>query len=761
MASSIGHPPTGHDNTRNGNKDTDRGGRLISKRAKYWPDEDDDSSPISTALSMAPAQSPKVVTGPLKPVRSIALELDHHANGGSSHDDDGETHFSKNARSHNNDTEEWHDRNAHPDNIIRGSFREEDQYSPDNDPPRVERASTPFYVDQTHEFTSDDGDISKYDGLADSEFSNDREGSIRATKSALVPKLQGFPYIEQPDSRPLGVSIKCGSPNLIEDGEWGTDPGSSVWSVSNTGLHDDGASDPLDDFKNKIKVEKCEEQGGQTVDSPTLGTGFVAQRSNFRGLEPPVETRSPISPNFTIKTFETASTSTWAERNLHVPFLPEKLWMHGISEEGQQGGGKGVGEPKEPVSAFDTDSSEDDIPPQEKTRKAIAKKFLKGGFMKNGSSTIITGLKDKLRASGPGIAANKPRPSKSKLTELTGERISPPKPVAIGSAAAKADPHISSDKGKSGDETLVSLEVQQNSSETIPDGLRSHPVRRAATVPTRKKVTISIPAELALNDRHRLIRQTSVTTPYPGRPSNTAEESSLQTRHERREALLTIVLRNRQTRVPVTKKIVIPGGRGMTLADSSDEQNPPIMATLTTRYDDAKLGKLIRQEYASMRGKIRTILSARNVRDVKIFTYNTTSDLIENLGSNAQNPFVAPANRDLGEAQMLALYRKPSSGICKHAWLEWIAEMHGQSANRASRRQNLALELVEGWNIWKILGTLGTMIVLSVAATLIWSFVGVGGDPQGRINTGFIFGALVLLVGWTISAAWALLSWLT
>lgn len=608
-------------------------------------------------------------------------------------------------------------------------------------------------------------------------------------------KLHGFPFITKSDSGWSDASKTTWSPQLAEEGELGTDRGSSDWSTFDTAIRDQGVADA-----GKKEAATKNNLGGYDdfVDSPTIGTGLVARELIVPRLEHLASSRSPTSPNPTVNTIATASTTTRAERSLHVPFLPESLWLRGRSLENNARSDENGGlASNELVSVFEDESSEEEIrTPTFHT--AIRKRFLQPRVVRRGSSSVVVGLKEMLRTTGPERPKNKRGPSKEKLAKLTGEKIwffqrpNAERTGVVGLPAPEVGDRQPLPKGlKSRVKIPVDRGIQQEPVRNLPDGLRSHPIRRAATVPTRKRVSFPHPATLEIRPEHRSLRQTVVTTPYPTHPSAVVEGSSPDV-YNRREAMVTLVIHNFQTRVPLTKKLVIPSGRAVTLEDSSHEKQPKIVATLNNSFDDEKLVKLIKKEYVGLRGVFRSFLSARNVQDVKIFSYSTTSDLVDKIDATHGNPFISPENRDLGEAQMLGLYRNPSCGRRKHAWLGWIARRPENSPRRASGKQNLALQLVEGWCMWKIASTILALLALSAVATLLWIFLGIGGDSLtwshtndtsnsglptemqniqgshlgfrgagGRVQTGVLLGTLVLLLGWTGTGGWILLSWLT
>lgn len=608
-------------------------------------------------------------------------------------------------------------------------------------------------------------------------------------------KLHGFPYITKSDSAWSDASKTTWSPQLAEEGELGTDRGSSDWSALDTVIRDPGDGDA---DKKEAATKKDLDDNNDIANSPTIGTGLVPRELVVPRPGYLASSKSPVSPNPTVNTIATASTTTRAERSLHVPFLPESLWLRGNSlEDNERFDENGGSASKEPVSVFEDETSDEEIR-KATFHTAIRKRFLRPHAVRSGSSSVVVGLKEMLRTTGPERPKNKPGPSKEKLAKLTGERnwfFQRPNTKRAGVVGLPApepgDRQPLPNSAKSRIKTPLVWGIQEEPARNLPDGLRSHPIRRAATVPTRKRVSFPTLATLDIRPEHRSLRQTVVTTPYPTHPSALVEDSSLDV-HNRREAMLTLVIHNFQTRVPLTKKLVIPSGHAITLEDSSHEKKPKIMATLSNDFDDEKLVKLIQKEYVGIRGVFRSFLSARNVQDVKIFSYSTTSDLVDKIDATHGNPFVSPENRDLGEAQMLGLYRKPSCGRRKHAWLVWIARRPENSTRRASGKQNLALQLVEGWCLWKIASTILSLLVLSAVATLLWIFLGIGGDSLtlshmndtsdaglstelpniqgsrvgfrgagGRVQTGVLLGTLVLMLGWTGTGAWILLSWLT
>ena len=76
------------------------------------------------------------------------------------------------------------------------------------------------------------------------------------------------------------------------------------------------------------------------------------------------------------------------------------------------------------------------------------------------------------------------------------------------------------------------------------------------------------------------------------------------------------------------------------------------------------------------------------------------------------------------------------------------------------------LEFVEGLCVWRIVVAMTIVVLLAIAAALLWVFLGLSVLPIGykgagaRVGEGAVFGGFVLLVGWAIVGGWIWVSWL-
>lgn len=209
---------------------------------------------------------------------------------------------------------------------------------------------------------------------------------------------------------------------------------------------------------------------------------------------------------------------------------------------------------------------------------------------------------------------------------------------------------------------------------------------------------------------------------------------------------------------------------------SSDEQ-PTSTPTLRNGFDDEMLFELIRAEYSRMRGLFGNLVSARNVRNLGFLSYTKGSQLVKQDKGVRRRTFAVDGDDGFAETELLAFYRRPKLGRGEHRWVDRIERLEKNSGGGDSR-EKVALELVEGWCIWKVALALLLVVLASLAAALLWTFLGLGGSGYlkchcrlrnnqdgfrgagGRVETGAVLGTLVLLLGWTGVGGWILLSWL-
>ena len=602
------------------------------------------------------------------------------------------------------------------------------------------------------------------------------------------------------------LTAGSGSVSLFEDnadpegstGEIKLRRGSGIWENDRGGFSPEKSAG-----KGSIRVQRTEravEEGEPTADVPTLGKnvpGVGAEMESPKGSLPisPNITTSPPSPDPTIGTTATSSTTERAERDLAVPFLPKLLRVKGRSVVNGSRSRVPEGRANELESVSENEHSGEEMGVDvAKIQDGSQRRPRRPRVMQQASSTVV-GLKEMLRGSGPVGTENNPGPSKRKLAEVLGNEVKFSKELnakragVIGFPAARDVDGQPTGVGKAEDKNQepYGLGIRKGPAGNFADGSRSNPVQRAATLPLRRKVTLSPPPNIELNPNHRFLRQSIVSTPYPLGFKSDAEMASNSMVKDRSEVTLRLVLHSHNTRTSRVKQLTIPGTLGAVLEDASAEKKPKTRATMRTGFDDEKLFKLIRAEYGAMRGPLRTLLSARNVHVLKLLSYHESTELANHEKSLYRRAFPVRDDGEFSEARMLVLYQKPRLGKRKHDWLDWIANLPENSENNHPQ-ETLALQLIEGWCLCKIAFVVVTVVTLSLTATFLWTFLGPDGvspslrgtakfsDPElsidlrqsyggyhgagERAETGALLGMLTLILGWTGIGAWISLSWL-
>ena len=471
---------------------------------------------------------------------------------------------------------------------------------------------------------------------------------------------------------------------------------------------------------------------------------------------------------------------------------------------------KDVKDTAQPPGSFFHDASSDGEPGEEESQIGDAQRAIVGTpvMVKYGSRSKVE-LKEMLHTVP--FQQNSQEPSNGMATRKRADSVGVSRggafPVrmpskregVIGMPQQEPEDVVNQDE-----EDQVGLGIFRTVNPFASDGLRSNPVspKHKPDPPSgnQAKRTVSFPAtppHLDIRPGHRFLRQDIVSTPYPpgfqGRrmsSNNASEHRTLPAINEAPKSLLTLVLYSHGDSTSKVKKIVIPTPPETALVDNNDEKKPPIRATMRQGFDDEKLFKLIRSEYNSMRGSLRRLASARTMRSMNLLAYHSTSELVF---KNAKPMHFRHQDNDeyLAEARMLALFQKPRLGKRHHEWVEWVTTLPENSNVQSLDNERIALELVEGWSTRKFLAAVVAVLVCSLTVTLLWIFLGAGGDTigfessnislpgglmgsnaatvespigyrgaGGRVETGVAFGILVLMFGWTSIGAWILLNWL-
>lgn len=307
-----------------------------------------------------------------------------------------------------------------------------------------------------------------------------------------------------------------------------------------------------------------------------------------------------------------------------------------------------------------------------------------------------------------------------------------------------------------------------------------------------RKVSFPAPSPLDIKPEHRFLRQSIVSTPYPSGDDDEPHETVVPAPGTvpqgesrggiRPESILTLVVYGNVDTLPKVRRIVIPNRQATSLVDEAMNKHPPIRATMVRSFDDEQLFKLIWKEYADMRGSLRRFATARTVRRINFLSYQSTSQLVSRHAKPVHLE-VREKDGEYAEARIHSLLQSPKKGRKCHEWTHWIRSRHENIGESNPDMDHLALELVEGWSPEKLYLAVATVLICSLAATILWIFMGnrkgsvavkdafgagahLGRGDVGyrgaadRVGSGAALGLLVLFFGWTAVGAWVLLSWL-
>ncbi|MCJ1390291.1 hypothetical protein MMC18_003149 [Xylographa bjoerkii] len=361
--------------------------------------------------------------------------------------------------------------------------------------------------------------------------------------------------------------------------------------------------------------------------------------------------------------------------------------------------------------------------------------------------------------------------------------------------------------------------------------------KRAATVPSRprRKTTFSTPPEVDTQSGKKFERESVLNTPYPGKSMGfpqkdqdkrgdmlldlEAHAQRFKPNTKRREQIeMVVVLHSRGDMLTKVGRLVIPPLESfeprpaLKPALKSTEKRPQISRSsaiaasfsfrsqdsenIITLFDDEAMSRKLLSEYRKLRGRWRILLGARSLHGARIVMYSHPYELFAVAGNMKVDQFFQPTYNPSGragedtiavESKRLHLLKEymasPEKGTGKEEVVQWLRQLGGKGETDAER---VAVKFVENWSVRRLTIVTTVVLVLSVAAALLWIFLGVNttkvegqsmavgsaGKPVlqkemittgtgGRVEGGLLLGLLVLLLGWTGISGWALLSWLT
>lgn len=332
----------------------------------------------------------------------------------------------------------------------------------------------------------------------------------------------------------------------------------------------------------------------------------------------------------------------------------------------------------------------------------------------------------------------------------------------------------------------------------LPTALRAHDPRspRVASFHSKKSTPKRVhlaPPPIDTSASRQSIPADFVRTPYPyehvyrkdldtnigrSRPPQTPQPANS-------ESLLTVSIRriNSHSRPRITT-LTIPATNDFSVVRSSHDEKERHLRALD--FDDEVLFRRLRHAYASICGPWRYV-SARALKRIVISgPASQAADAGYGWLVQPRSPR-ALAHRGLSdtfdEDKILQNYRQPRLGRSRYAFVQWAHRLAaapmlsrppegGHDGDMVRRmEQPEGLEFVVVWSASRVLAILSLVIVLSVAASLLWIFLGQGttqayisqGGFMGagdRVAAGVLMGICTLMFGLCGMAGWLGLSWL-
>lgn len=345
---------------------------------------------------------------------------------------------------------------------------------------------------------------------------------------------------------------------------------------------------------------------------------------------------------------------------------------------------------------------------------------------------------------------------------------------------------------------LAPLQIRDRSSlppaslrlDSDPRGPRD---RHISSPPETKKVHL-IPPPIDTSAPRRSLPANLVRTPFPFSPEHAhprstaldAVHGSVSATISNPESTLTLSIcqSNKNSRRRVTT-LTIPATNDFRALRSNSTKEQHFRAL---EFDDAALFKSLRKSYLQLAGPW-AVFSARSLRRI-IVKGNAMKEIDRNYWIHRPQSPRLRASKDLldifGEERIMQYYRKPSLGKSRYAFVQWAHRLaaappatrsnsqpkEDEASAESDQEQSEGLEFVVSWSVTRISLALLLVIAVSVAAALLWIFLGRNSTPAGsvghggfrdagdRVTAGVVMGICLLLLGISGIGGWLGVSWL-
>ncbi|KAK5124553.1 hypothetical protein LTR85_001770 [Meristemomyces frigidus] len=339
----------------------------------------------------------------------------------------------------------------------------------------------------------------------------------------------------------------------------------------------------------------------------------------------------------------------------------------------------------------------------------------------------------------------------------------------------------------------------------LPASLRTHDPRSPRTQAfaspqsaSSKKVHV-LPPPIDTTGPRRSLPADLVRTPYPSTPDKVHRKafgrsppSAVPSLPPMTESVLTLGIRrcNPNSLRKVTS-LTIPASNDFSVMRSSSvgEKERHFKAI---DFDDAEFFRQLRGCYRELSGPMR-FFSARSLTRIAVSgPASKAADAGYGWIHQPRSPRVLAykgLSDTFSEEKILQHYRKPVLGRSRYAFVHWAHRLAAAPPVRTPQaddnieatverdlirrmEQPEGLDFVVSWSVRRILLALILVLIVSIAAALLWVFLGkdttVGKLPHGgfrdagdRVSAGVVMGICILLLGLSGIAGWLGVSWLT
>ena len=354
---------------------------------------------------------------------------------------------------------------------------------------------------------------------------------------------------------------------------------------------------------------------------------------------------------------------------------------------------------------------------------------------------------------------------------LVGIALSPVEDVEVQSAAEENSPQPITREASNRGQQRSSISQIATPSNTSPlssrHPLMSNPVEEPGTrgplpeLPSSKQVRHAL-LPVKTNSPNNFPQHKIVRTPYPtfsGSPSSPFLPMSARVP---RPCVLYLRLDGHNNNPSKFASVIIPGRRRLGILAHHESRSQQGMSI----FDDEQLFQLLRKEYRKLRHPLQRLISLRTLQSLDLL-YTSPGSLngaaeTRSIGlTQFKSPHLTPAT-------MMNRFRKPARARGAYIWTDWLhdlsLELSGSSVDGPAR---VTVEFKEGWSVTKLLLLVAVKWLVSAGAGIVWVIIGIDAARQqglkragARVQTGILLSGVLLLLGWSLLGAWAVLSWL-